>query len=313
MWDYDIEKIKGHLINLPDFIAETPTIENKSKMLGLFPLFVFYESPELVEGYIKGACWARHTWYANTDAVECGVQIKFYVQEEHADQINSVLIKNRVDIDNDVIMFKGEGLESKLMAIYGDPRFNDVDWLFQIDCDLFAFGEQIDFFNAFQSNESEGIGVIDLVHVDHARYGPGRTVMNGMQEIVESPYRKEWDEFVDVLVELGCSHLINKFLAIPPEIPCPIPHMIAAPMNRLNDKDKAWLYRAGQLMYGEQVILSVFNIDSRFANLWSFKGSINTTFRDWAPAYPPRYPHIGHIADTRTEYVFRDKIGVIDD
>ena len=138
MWDYDIEKIKGHLINLPHFSGELPVVEQKSDMLGLFPLFGHYDSPQLLEGYVKAACWARHTWYKNTDAVEHGVPLKFYVQEEMLDMFEPILIENCVDIEKDVLTFKGEGLESKLMAIYGDSQFDEVGWLFQIDCDLFV-------------------------------------------------------------------------------------------------------------------------------------------------------------------------------
>ena len=311
MWDYDIEKIKGHLINLPHFNGELPVVEQKSDMLGLFPLFGHYDSPQLLEGYVKAACWARHTWYKNTDAVDVGVPLKFYVQEEMLDMFEPILIENCVDIEKDVLTFKGEGLESKLMAIYGDSQFDEVGWLFQIDCDLFVMDGPIGFFNRFVGHDTPSVGVLKLVDVDYALFGHGLVVRNGLEGIVGEHYRPEWGRFVDVLIELGCSHLINSFLAIPPAIPQPISHMVAVPMRRMNKTLKDWLYRAGQLTYGERVIYSIFNLYED-DGLWELTDLFGGIFHDWDPTYPPKCPHIAHIADTRTESVFRDKIGVND-
>ena len=118
------------------------------------------------------AVWARRSWMTHTDANDYGIEIKFYVEECVRDSAMPILERNFVE-EQDIIWYDdGDKLEgvipnpegdgymtygTKKCASYTDYRFEDYDWIFDTDSDIFAVsarGEKYPFFQKFFENMS---------------------------------------------------------------------------------------------------------------------------------------------------------------
>jgi len=83
---------KFFIRNLPAYIPETQHTASypiDGKALVLFPLFRWGDGAvDMLNAWIiRGALWARRSWVLNTDAVEHGVKIAFYVGDKSEDVI----------------------------------------------------------------------------------------------------------------------------------------------------------------------------------------------------------------------------------
>ena len=155
---------KCHLIRLPNLSEPSPKVENTSKrLLVLFPLFSARRGVDYVkESGAIGAVWARDSWLRNTDAIEYGIEMKFYVEDKVSDRAIPILQSNFVDME-DVLLFNAEGFGdthfSKKIVAFTDLRFREYDWILVMDIDIFAVSEtgaKVPFFHAFFEGCIEG-------------------------------------------------------------------------------------------------------------------------------------------------------------
>ncbi len=161
---------KAHLGRLPNLTEETPRVEIPSKrLLMLFPFFKGNGTDTyLMDGGVIGGIWARHTWLKHTDALNYGIEMKFYIDEKVKDIAFPIFEANGIDTDH-LLFFDSDPIEredlgrdfqfTKKLAAFGDDRFKDYDWIIIIDCDIFAMsftGEPVPFFEKFFNGCIEG-------------------------------------------------------------------------------------------------------------------------------------------------------------
>ena len=159
---------KRHLFNLPDLTEDqVPPRPTPSKRgIVLLPLFSGDPNFDEVASHVAiSAVWAWNTWLRFTDADEYGVEVKFYVEEKARDSALPILERNFVE-EADIIWHdnghKLEGIVSsnhgwytggiKKAASYTDYRFQEYDWIFDVDADIFILSpnkEKMPFFRNF--------------------------------------------------------------------------------------------------------------------------------------------------------------------
>ena len=158
---------KAHLSRLPDLTERVPQIQNPSKRgIMLIPLF---ESKEWNDGIVHhngiGAVYARRSWILFSDAQDYGVEVKFYVEEKMLSEAAKIFRHNFVN-DDDIIVFDGSAFEehggltdnlgtmtgeSKKCSIFTNRIFEEYDWVFMIDSDMFVMSKNRDRLSFFES------------------------------------------------------------------------------------------------------------------------------------------------------------------
>ena len=168
---------KLHFYTLPNIkehqVPEKPEKPSK-KGIVLFSLFQgFPSTKDLIYDTLSG-CWARRSWMKHTDANELGVDVKFYVEEKIQDLVMPVFEQNFVEKE-DIVWFSESKIEgefyldgqpitfaSKKMESYTDERFEDYDWIFDFDCDVFVAssrGTKLSFFQTFfEHSDQDSLG-----------------------------------------------------------------------------------------------------------------------------------------------------------
>lgn len=163
---------KIHLAQLPDMDVSQipPRLEDSStRGLVLLPIFLGFpnflpDRDDAAHHVTRSAIWARRSWLMNTDALDYGIAVKFYVEEHVRDSAAPIFEKNFVD-EADILWFDGSQLEGTLgsgmthgikkCSSYNDDRFRDYDWIFDVDSDVFVIspdGEKYPFFRNFFNN-----------------------------------------------------------------------------------------------------------------------------------------------------------------
>ena len=140
---------KEHLWRLPlmnkDFLSYPTDIPN---IAVIFPIFQRTgtkktQDSSIEHHLVKSAAWAAHSWYLHTDLVEMKVPLYFYVEHAIAGRAEEELIKNGIDIRDNVLYFHGKSFNNppnhlgKKLAMFTDDTFADFDWVVQLDVDLF--------------------------------------------------------------------------------------------------------------------------------------------------------------------------------
>ena len=178
-------KGKIHLSSLPDLAADQVpqrTTQASKRGIVLLPLFEGYPEQDAVASHVAiSAVWAWRSWLQHTDANEYGVEVKFYVEEKVRDSAMPILERNFVE-ERDIIWYSdGLKLEGvipaengwhtggiKKAASYTDWRFQEYDWIFDVDSDIFIMSpnrETYPFFrNFFENCEDNTIGVSWINH-----------------------------------------------------------------------------------------------------------------------------------------------------
>ena len=163
---------KAHLAQLPDLSPSQipPRLGNEStRGIVLFPIFFGFpndlpDRDDISHHVMRSAIWARRTWLMNTDALDYGIAVKFYIENCTRESAMPILEENFV-AEEDIIWFDGSKLEGtitsgrthgiKKCASYNDDRFRDYDWIFDVDSDIFVIsrgGEKYPFFRNFFNN-----------------------------------------------------------------------------------------------------------------------------------------------------------------
>ena len=209
---------KHHYTRFPHMPATVapPAYGTDGRAIGVFLIFdrfVDRPSTDIEDWLVKSAAWARRSWILNSDAMEQGVALKFYVEEQVRDRVDPLLVDYHVDISKDVIYFDGEpfketmachfnGRGGKQAAIFSDPQFRDYEWVFQIDADMFlarppGVTGHYPFFERFLDKIVTDFAVIDL-H-GHRPISEMRWPVQKMNEFEGDECRKAWCEFASVL------------------------------------------------------------------------------------------------------------------
>ena len=151
---------KIHLAKLPDLTEEKipprPNTVSK-KGIVLLPLF---KSPDVIAHHVAVcACWAHRSWLLYTDAIDYGIEVKFYVDERVRDTALPILQQNFIREDD--IIFHDNARQFDVpyqttaiqkAASYTDARFAEYDWVFDVDTDQFVMSpnrEKLPFFQRF--------------------------------------------------------------------------------------------------------------------------------------------------------------------
>ena len=150
---------KIHLAKLPDLADDQiPRPRSVSKKgIVLLPLF---KNPDAVAFHAAvSACWAHRSWLLYSDAIDYGIEVKFYVDERVRDAALPILQRNFIR-DDDIILHDNAGqfdvpyatTAIQKAASYTDDRFSDYDWIFDIDTDIFVMSPnrgKLPFFRRF--------------------------------------------------------------------------------------------------------------------------------------------------------------------
>ena len=173
---------KAHLWRLPPITEseKPPEIGNPSKRgIVIIPIFVtISDVVDVGDYYGNAACWARRSWLANSDAQDYGIDVIIYAENLLYDQLHPVLKANQL-ADENILYFDGSYMEgtfrdadgrwrthgAKKGCHWGDTRFQDYEWVFQSDSDLFVMpgAERFNFFDRFFEKTPDGsIGVMEL-------------------------------------------------------------------------------------------------------------------------------------------------------
>ena len=166
-----IQPTKIHLGKLPDLteyhIPPRPITVSK-KGIVLLPLF---KNPDVIAHHAAVcACWAHRSWLRYSDAIDYGIEVKFYVDERVRDTAMPILQRNFIH-DNDVIFHNNAEqfdvayptTAIQKAASYTDDRFADYDWIVDVDTDIFVMSpnrEKLPFFRYFfEICDTDKIGV----------------------------------------------------------------------------------------------------------------------------------------------------------
>lgn len=181
---------KHHYTRLPEMPANVlplPYADVSKEAIGVFLIFDRFDdvpSTGIEDWVVKSACWARRSWLHNTDAVELGIPLKFYVQESIKDRVRPLLAEYGIG-GKDIIYFDAsdfyetrslhfDGAGAKQCAIYSDAQFADYEWVLQIDADMFMARppgcEGVYPFFDFFINRTEALSHWACVHL----HGPKR-------------------------------------------------------------------------------------------------------------------------------------------
>ena len=142
---------KAHLWELPVRQEGSPHYGTHNKVLMLWPLFHVddMDGPNiqfgtLVHHAIRSAIWSRASFLAYSDAVEEGVDCKFFLEERCLDTVAPIFEESRIDIDREILLFSASHLEGspysfvgKKLAMFADKRFAHYEWVCQSDMDFF--------------------------------------------------------------------------------------------------------------------------------------------------------------------------------
>ena len=162
---------KIHLAKLPDLTEEkipprSSTVSKKG--IVLLPLF---KNPEVIAHHAAVcACWAHRSWLLYTDAIDYGIEVKFYVDERVRDTAIPILERNFIREDEVIFHDNARQFDVNYQttaiqkaAAYTDNRFEDYDWIFDVDTDIFIMSpnrEKMPFFRSvFEICDMNKIGV----------------------------------------------------------------------------------------------------------------------------------------------------------
>ena len=270
---------KAHLWRLPNLHEPVPRLENPSKQgLMIIPLFESMPLHDNVNHHdALAAVWARRSWMLFSDAQNFGIDVKFYVETRVRDQAERVFAQNCVR-DEDIIFFDGTPFHGsprtrvgQKMSMFVDKQFEDYDWVFQMDADLFAMAtstkqgrKTLPFFHRFfenvPSNElavlyiSESIGSLREETTWHTRVSES----GDMGDTQEWLRRAESLTSPDIVTPYRDDNQIDAF-------PQPQGGLVAFPSKHFmlhRPSDCTWLAHAGKLLQTDEAALS----------LWAAKG-----------------------------------------
>ena len=196
---------KLHLSNLPPIREnQIPQEPNKLSQKGLVLIPIFQGTPgdHVTHHVAQSACWARRSWMLYSDAADYGIEIKLYVENKVKDDALPILEANHIP-DDAIIFFDGDHMEGvlkydtgystfggKKCTSYGDYRFQEYDWIFDIDSDIFVFsyGDTLPFFRRFfESTPPDALGaywwskVYDPVELHWCRGADGITTNESVE------------------------------------------------------------------------------------------------------------------------------------
>ena len=261
---------KSHLLRLPNLLEASPRVENPSKrLLMLLPLVQSYRDIRYVEevGTI-GAIWSRHSWLMNTDAIEHGVEIKFYIEDKVKDDAMPILKANSINM-SDVLFFNAKEFENdtasrlagKKIAAFVDLRFKEYDWIFVMDCDIFAMsetGEKIPFFDTFFKNCTEGQMGTVVVMKDRV------DIPINWANVLVNPNKISYEESQAVwkqkAVAIVGKKIARRFWA--PDIPSigvsGAMHAYPAKTMMQNPDDLEWFRHASQVLQNDEPVIALW-------------------------------------------------------
>lgn len=165
---------KQHLWRLADIPDDMQlgSYDTGTQAIVLFPLFQNQRADApvldrtLEHHAVRSACWAYRSWQLYTDAVELKIPLRFYVEESVWERVAPIIEDNGFGLW-DVMLFNGNRYEppsgvqphcGKKLAIFGDPRLAEYEWVLQVDSDLFMAspgGESYPFFEELLSKPLE--------------------------------------------------------------------------------------------------------------------------------------------------------------
>ena len=161
---------KIHLGKLPDLTDDTTPRPSSISRKGIVLLPLFKNSDIIAHHVGVCACWAHRTWLSFTDAIDYGIEVKFYVDERVRDAAMPILERNFIREDD--VIFHDNARQFDVpypttaiqkAASYTDDRFADYDWIFDVDTDIFVISpnrEKLPFFrHFFDICDTEKIGV----------------------------------------------------------------------------------------------------------------------------------------------------------
>lgn len=331
---YYISSGKSHLVRLPALTVESPRVENPSKrLLMLIPLTRTTKGFDYVkEAGLIGGIWARHSWLTHTDAVPHGIEIKFYIEDVLKDDVMPILEANRID-EKEVIFFDGSSFENdsiprlvgKKLASFIDPRFQEYDWIFVMDCDIFALSpdeRKISFFERFFEGCIEGVignlyamvrgigippnWVSRFGDLDEVPFDEAQAIWRQMAETVVNPevVNRFWDKGVDTIIAGGAMH--------------------AYPAKAImqNTELLKWFHCAAQVMQDDEAVIALYHAMGnpvwdlrervKFNEVMVGPTIVGSDYDDFKEFINADEPFIFHYSMNPVEFFFRSWIGALE-
>ena len=314
---------KIHLWRLPNLSEPLPRVENPSKRL-LMLYSIFCLSPDntvfVEENAVISAIWSKYSWLRNTDAIENGVEIKFYVEDKVKDAAMPIFEANGVGME-DIILFDGTPFEGDPRTYYGkkcaaftDMRFRDYDWILQIDCDIFVVaesGKKLNFFEMFfKECVAEEIGN-PYFPISHNRPDPS-WIASVLPSSASIPEREaEWrrraesligkvdaDKFWDPEVQtLSCGGDMYAF---------PAKHFM---QNRQSEVE--WFANAARLMQNDEPVIALWHAKGN--PIWHIRKKLGCDFVMIGPRLSgDYYDQFREFMESETPFIFHYSTNPVD-
>lgn len=168
--------------NLPDLEAPFPVVSNpRSEYVGLIVLFSdAYRRVKNLEAWVRGAIYSRLSALKYTDAVSARIDVKLYIEDILRPHLESVLRKNFIDVDRDVIWFSAPSLPrskdgvwgylGKQMCPYWDEQLMDYDRIIVWDADTFFLPRSNFMFTHLQSLADSATGYIFVIPLEWSEF-----------------------------------------------------------------------------------------------------------------------------------------------
>ena len=136
-----------------------------NKDILLIPIFNGWGA---TESYARIGAWVFYSFLSHSDAIEQGVDVKFYIEETALDSVSDVLRENHICLEKDVLTFEWRhtdyySISQKLQTLCDDWLLS-YENIFVADADTFAMpsmtGERLQLFSKLKNEQRSLCSVI---------------------------------------------------------------------------------------------------------------------------------------------------------
>ena len=317
-WKSWFFKLPDQKVPVPDY----PVFDDG--MIVILPLFQPKpDLPFLTEFLVKSACHVRASWIAHTDAIDCGVPFKFYVEESQKDFLVPIFERNFVDVDRDVLYFVCPDEEPppcndmnhwrKKLCFLLDDRFSNYEWTLVCDCDLFVSrganwnGQKMQIFDRLLKHE------LNYGLLRYSQPSPDN-IINWVEslDLSDNSLENKKSKFFDVVKSLVDVDLFQRVVD-PSGLPTVACSLHVFPSRYfMSDRysDCRWLYDAAQHLDNDEAVMSIWSL--RDGCLWDFCDAFNVkcVYANQFESFNKYEIYLSHVGQQSEEYYWRKSISL---
>ena len=325
---------KHHLWRLPDIPPERQPADypgESTEMIAFIPLFQTTPNDASLEHHIvRSACWARKSWIQFTDIVDMDIPFVFYVEDKDAvlDVVFPLLEQNGIEIDKHVLLFDGTPFENvpqvhlgKKLACFNDWQFDNYDWIFQIDSDMFVASpsrEKGVFFRYFRELPKVPYAANAYTHLPTCEIKSIRE-MHWWHKLLPEPATdtekiKYWIETAN---KFTTEQVVKRYIEAHTPHPTCQGGIYAFPSKTyLNAYEKrTWLQEAGESLQDDEAVWSLWNMNGNPLQCIAQTLEIESCVNDISqiPHFSKRANPIyfAHVGNMNQEWQWREEIDAL--